>query len=389
MASEISSSVPQAEGVASSAVQIGRPGGLLERMLGDLPGPDEAARQTVTERASQVLRPKGAFERLDRVAAWLASWQRTPEPTIERPVVLVFAADHGVATEGVSAYPADVTAAMVSAIEGGVATVTAVACQVGASVQCHDVGVGLPTGNIRTHDAMTSDEFDAAVGAGALAVERAVEADRADLLVLGELGIGNTTAAAAVCGALFGTCARVVEADGPDLCLKRAPAGSSDGSPSSAAVAAASMWTGPGTGVHGEALAHKRTVVAEALERVGNVSPPEALRRLGGRELAAIAGAVAAARHRSIPVILDGFIGTAAAAPLALAAPGSLDHCIAGHCSAEPGHSELLDRLGLEPLVRLDLRLGEGTGALIAVPLIRIAAAAVTDVATFAEWGLA
>ena len=349
--------------MASEIPPHSRVGGLLERMLDDMAGPDEAARQAVAQRASQVLRPAGAFERLDRVAEWLAGWQHTPEPSVVRPVVLIFAADHGVAAEGVSAYPADVTAAMVSAIEGGVATVTAVARQVGAVVRCDDVGVGAPTGNIRTHDAMSTGEFDASVNAGALAVDRAVETDGADVLVLGELGIGNTTAAAAVCGLLF-----------------------ADEGASSAEAAA--RWTGPGTGVHAGALDHKRAVVRDALERVGRVSPLDALRRAGGRELAAIAGAVAAARHRSIPVILDGFIGTAAAAPLALASPGGLDHCIAGHCSAEPGHRELLSRLGLEPLVHLDLRLGEGTGALIAVPLVRIAAAAVTDVATFAEWGL-
>ncbi|WP_419946976.1 nicotinate-nucleotide--dimethylbenzimidazole phosphoribosyltransferase [Candidatus Poriferisodalis sp.] len=349
--------------IASGTGSSGRPS-LLSQMLADLPKPDETARRAVADRASQVLRPAGAFERLDQVAVWLAGWQRTPEPTVERPVALVFAADHGVADEGVSAYPAEVTAAMVSAVDSGVATVTAVARQVGAVVRCDDVGVGVPTGNIRTHDAMGADEFDAAVSAGALAVERAVEADRADLLGLGELGIGNTTAAAAVCGLLF-----------------------ADDATSSAEAAA--RWTGPGTGVQAEALDHKRVVVCDVLERVGRVAPMEALRRAGGRELAAIAGAVAAARQRSIPVILDGFIGTAAVAPLALATPGSLDHCIAGHCSAEPGHGELLGRLGLEPLVRLDLRLGEGTGALIAVPLVRIAAAAVTDVATFAEWGLA
>ena len=337
---------------------------LLSQMLAELPVPDEAAQQAVAERASQVLRPAGAFARLDQVAVWLAGWQRTTVPTVERPVVLVFAADHGVADEGVSAYPAEVTAAMVSAVDSGVATVTAVARQVGAVVRCDDVGVGVPTGNIRTQDAMNAGEFDAAVDVGALAVERAVEADRPDLLVLGELGIGNTTAAAAVCGLLF-----------------------ADDASSSAEAAA--RWTGPGTGVQAAALDHKRTVVCDVLERVGRVEPLEALRQAGGRELAAIAGAVAAARQRSIPVVLDGFIGTAAAAPLALAVPGSLDHCIAGHCSAEPGHRELLARLGLEPLVRLDLRLGEGTGALIAVPLVRIAAAAVTDVATFAEWGLA
>lgn len=335
----------------------------LERLLENLPGPDERSQRAVADRASQVLRPAGAFARLDGAAAWLAGWQRTAEPRVERPAVLVFAADHGVAAEGVSAYPAEVTAAMVDAVERGAATITAVARTIGATVHIHDLGVGTPTGNLRVEDAMSIASFDAAVQAGANAVEQAAGAG-ADLLVLGELGIGNTTAAAAVCGGLFGR---------EEVSL----------------ASAASRWTGPGTGVAGEALKRKRTVVADALVRVGEVSPLEVLRRLGGRELAALAAAATAARHRSIPVVIDGFICTAALAPLHLAAPGSLDHCIAGHCSAEPGHKELLQRLDLDPLLHLDLRLGEGSGALAAVPIIKIAAAAVTDVATFQEWGLA
>ena len=332
-------------------------------MLANLPTPDAAAQQAVEQRASQVLRPTDAFGPLDRVAAWLAGWQRTPTPRVERPAVLVFAADHGVAAEGVSAYPVEATAAMVEAVAQGAATICAVARTVGATVRVKDVGVGNPTANLRIADAMAPADFDAAVDAGADAVAQAAS-DGADVLVLGELGIGNTTAAAAVCGALFG-----------------AGADSFDD--------AAAAWTGPGTGVTGAALAHKRTVVREALARVGEATPLEALRRLGGRELAAMAGAAAAARHRSLPVVLDGFICTAALAPLHLAKPGSLDHCIAGHCSAEPGHAHLLERLGLEPLLQLGLRLGEGSGALAAVPIIQTAAAAVTDVATLAEWGLA
>ena len=335
----------------------------LEHMLTNLPGPDPAARHAVAERASQVLRPAGAFARLDRVAAWLAGWQRTSEPRVERPAVLVFAADHGVAAEGVSAYPVEVTAAMVDAVTQGAATITAVARTLGATVYLDDLGVGMPTGNLRIEDAMTVAEFDAATEAGSALVTRAADAG-ADLLVLGELGIANTTAAAAVCGALFADDA-------------------------ASAAEAATMWTGPGTGVKGGALDHKRAVVRDAIERVGDVTPLEALRRVGGRELVAIAGAAVAARQRSIPVVIDGFICTAAVAPLHLAVGGSLDHCVAGHCSAEPGHQLLLDRLDLDPLLRLDLRLGEGSGGLAAVPIIKIAAAAVTDVATFAEWGLA
>ena len=327
-------------------------GGVLGELLADLPDPDRSARDEVAARAATVLRPAGAFARLDAVAAWLAGWQGTTTPRVERPHVAVFAAAHGVAVEGVSAYPAEVTAAMVDAIRSGVATITVLAREVGATLELFDVGVGRPTGNIRATDAMSVEEFDAAAAAGAAAVESV----GADLLVVGEIGIGNTTAAAAVAAAACG-------GDAVD-------------------------WVGPGTGVVGAALTHKCDVVQAALDRVGPVEPLEALRRLGGRELAAMAGAVAAARRRRLPVVLDGFIASAAVAPLAVARPGSLDHCIAGHCSAEPGHQRLLETLGLDPLMRLDLRLGEGSGALVAVPTIRMAAAAVVEVATFDEWGL-
>ena len=322
---------------------------VLAELLAELAGPDRDARDQVAARAGTVLRPTGAFARLDAVAAWLAGWQGTTTPRVERPHVAVFAADHGVTSEGVSAYPAEVTEAMVDAIRSGVATITVLAREVGATLELFDVGVGRPTGNIRATDAMSVEEFDAAAAAGAAAVESV----DADLLAVGEIGIGNTTAAAAVAAAVLG-------GDAGD-------------------------WVGPGTGVVGAALAHKCDVVQAALDRVGPVEP---LRRLGGRELAAMAGAVAAARRRRLPVVLDGFIATAAVAPLAVARPGSLDHCIAGHCSAEPGHQRLLETLGLDPLMRLDLRLGEGSGALVAVPTIRMAAAAVVEVATFDEWGL-
>ena len=327
-------------------------GSVLSELLTDLPGPDRAAHDQVAGRAATVLRPAGAFARLDTVAAWLAGWQGTTAPKVERPHVAVFAADHGVAADGVSAYPTEVTAAMADAIRSGVATITVLARQAGATLELVDVGVGRPTGNIRVADAMGPEDFDAAVASGAAAVESV----DADLLVVGEIGIGNTTAAAAVAAAVLG--------------------------------GEAIDWVGPGTGVVGAALAHKCDVVQTAVDRVGAVSPLEALRRLGGRELAAMAAAVAAARRRRLPVVLDGFIATAAVAPLAVARPGSLDHCIAGHCSAEPGHERLLEALGLDPLMRLDLRLGEGSGALVAVPIIRMAAAAVVEVATFEEWGL-
>ncbi|MEM9465573.1 MAG: nicotinate-nucleotide--dimethylbenzimidazole phosphoribosyltransferase [Actinomycetota bacterium] len=329
------------------------PESALARLLVNLPGPDTVSQAAVAERAATTLRPAGAFARLDAVAAWLAAWQWTTTPRVRTPHVAVFGADHGVAADGVSAYPAEVTGAMVAAMGQGVATVTALAAQVGASFSFHDAGVGRPTGNIRTTDAMTVEEFDAAVQVGVEAVENV----EADLLVFGEVGIANTTPAAAVSAAVLG-----------------GPPGD---------------WAGPGTGVGGDALAAKRRVVEDAVARVGEVEPIEALRRLGGKELAATAGATLAARHRGIPVLLDGFIATAAVLPLHAAEPAALDHVRAGHSSAEPGHVRQLAALGLDPLLSLDLRLGEGSGAVAAIPIVQVACAAVVDVATFEEFGLA
>jgi nicotinate-nucleotide--dimethylbenzimidazole phosphoribosyltransferase len=318
--------------------------------------PDLDAAAAVRDRAARVLRPQGALARFDEVAAWLAGWQRTPRPHVDRPAALVFVADHGVAADGVSAYPSSITAEMLRALREGKATAAAMARVAGASLTVVDVGVGRPTANLRVEPALTPERFAECIAAGEDAV-RAVEA--ADLLVVGEMGIGNTTAAAAVGAALFG---------GP-----------------------ADEWTGRGTGVDDATLAHKVDVVEAARRRaavVDDASPVEILRHLGGAELVAIAGAVLEARRRSLPVVLDGFVTTAAVAPLEVARPGALDHCIAGHCSGEPGHRLLLDKLAMPPLLDLGLRLGEASGALAAVSLIRMAAAGVNDVATFDEWGL-
>lgn len=325
----------------------------LARMLENLPGPDTVSQGAVAERGAANLRPAGAFARLEAVAAWLAGWQWTTSPRVEKPHVAVFGGSHGVTADGVSAYPAEVTQAMVAAMEQGVATVTAMAKQVGATFAVHDAGVDQPTANIRTDDAMSVDAFDAAVRVGVAAVEHV----DADLLVFGEVGIGNTTPAAAVTAAVLG------------------------GTPGD--------WAGPGTGLAGTALAHKRQVVTDAVDRVGAVEPVEALRRLGGKEIAAMAGATMAARHRGIPVLLDGFIATSAAVALYAAEPTALDHVWAGHCSAEPGHVRQLAALGKEALLSLDLRLGEGTGAVAAIPMLQLACASVVGVATFEEFGLA
>lgn len=315
--------------------------------------PDDISAAAVAGRAERVLRPRGALRRLDELAVWLASWQRTDRPAVENPLILVFGGDHGVAAEGVSAYPASVTAAMAKAIRAGTATVAVMARHVGAHLQFVDVGVGRPTGDIRREPAMDEAGFLEALDAGRTAV---AGADDIDLLMLGEVGIGNTTAAAAVCLSLLGGEAR--------------------------------DWTGPGTGLDASGVAHKARVVAEAAGRISDVGPMEVLRQVGGREMVAIAGAAIEARQRSIPVLLDGFVVSASVLPLELTQAGYLDHCWPAHVSGEPGHRRLVARLGRPPILDLEMRLGEGSGTLAALPLVSVAARSVVDVATFEEAGL-
>jgi nicotinate-nucleotide--dimethylbenzimidazole phosphoribosyltransferase len=324
----------------------------IRRLLAGARRSDDASAAAVAARASRVLRPAGALARLDGVAEWRAAWQRTTIPRVAAPHLIVFVADHGVAARGVSAYPSDVTQAMLKALEEGVATASALSRAIGATTDVVDVGVADPTADIATGPALSPERFRDSFERG----RRAVAEANADVLVLGEMGIGNTTPAAAVTAAVLGLDAR--------------------------------SCTGRGTGVDDEGYATKLAAVDAALMRTRGASPMEILRHAGGSELAAIAGAVVEARLRSVPVVLDGYVVCASVAPLHALDPTALDHCIAGHRSAEPGHRLLLDRLGKEPLLDLGLRLGEGSGALAALPLIALAAAAVTDVATFDEWGI-
>jgi len=323
----------------------------MAEAIGTMPGGDDGAAAAVRTRAADILRPAGALARLDEIAAFVARWQRTARPAVRRPAALIFAADHGVTAAGVSKYPADVTAAMLTAYRAGRSTVSAFAAVAGATVEAVDVGVGRPTGDIRTEPAMDAHRFAEAAEAG----RRAVDALDADLLVLGEMGIGNTTAAAAVAAALGG-----------------------------GEVAA---WVGRGTGVDDEGLARKREAVRLAVDRIAGVLDPlEVLREVGGAELVAMAAAIVAARHRALPVLIDGYVVTAAALPLAVARADALDHCTVGHCSSEAGHRRLLERLGKQPLLDLEMRLGEGSGAMAAVPLVAMACAGITEVPTFGEW---
>ncbi len=325
---------------------------LLHEHLADLPGCDQTARDAVLERAANILRPSGALAWLDEIAAWVAGWQRTPQPRVAKPAGLIFAADHGVAAATkVSAYPTGVTEAMLAAYRQGRSTINAFARIAGATVTAVDVGVGNPTGDIRYEAALNEERFDDIVRIAFAAVN---ELD-CDLLVLGEMGIGNTTPSAAIAASLAG--------------------------------GETAAWVGRGTGVDDEGLARKRQAVQEAVRRIAGITDPiEILREVGGAEIAAITAATIAARHRSIPVVLDGYVVTAAVLPLHEIDPAAIAHCTVGHCSSEPGHRKLLERLGKPPLLDLDMRLGEGSGAMAAVPLIAMACAGITDVPTFGEW---
>ncbi len=321
-------------------------------LLEALPAPDAAARAGAQARNAMLTKPPAALGRLEDLAIWYAGWRGDERPAIRAPQVIVFAGNHGVCAQGVSAFPPEVTAQMVQNFEAGGAAINQLARESGARLDVIALDLARPTRDFTTGPAMEEADFIAALGAGWRAVS-----PEADLLVVGEMGIGNTTAAAAIAAALFG------------------------GAPA--------QWAGRGTGVDDAGLARKAGAVEAGLAANPSRDPLEVLRCLGGRELAAMAGAILRARHLRIPVILDGFICTAAAACLERAAPGALDHAVAGHVSAESAHARLLGALGKAPLLDLGMRLGEGSGAALAIAILKGAVACHSGMSTFAEAGVA
>lgn len=325
----------------------------LDAALRTLPAANAGARAAAAARQAQLTKPRGSLGRLEEIALFMASWQGRAIPKLEHGRVAIFAGNHGVAARGVSAFPPEVTAQQVANFAAGGAAINALAGAAGLELTVTALELDRPTGDIAETDAMSVAECGEALMAGVAAVEPGL-----DLLVPGEMGIANSTVAAALCAAALG-------GDAAD-------------------------WVGPGSGVSGTAATAKHDAVARALtrHRARANTPFEALRRLGGRELAAMAGAVIAARHACVPVLLDGFIATAPLAPLAVTAPTITDHCLAGHRSAEPGHARLLAGLGLTPLLALDLRLGEASGGAVAAAVVRAALAAHERMATFADAGV-
>lgn len=320
-------------------------------ILDQAPDVDTQARAGAEERNGQLTKPPGALGRLEDLAIWYASWRGNARPVLEAPQVLVFAGNHGVCAQGVSAFPPEVTVQMVANFEHGGAAINQLSKAFGAQMTVHALDLDTPTADFTTAPAMSEVECVAALKAGWDAVD--VEAD---LLVTGEMGIGNTTSAAAIAAALFG--------------------------------GAAQDWTGRGTGIDDAGLANKTRVVAEGLALHDTSDPLEVLRCLGGRELAAMAGAIASARAKRIPVILDGFICTAAAAVLEKTVSGALDHTVAGHLSAEGAHARMLEAMGKPPLLSLGLRLGEGSGGALAIGVLKGAIACHSGMVTFAEAGV-
>ncbi len=340
-----------------------------------VPAPDAAAESAARARQSQLTKPPGSLGRLEDLACWLAGRLHQPIPDMPRCEVVVFAGDHGVAAQGVSAFPQAVTGQMVANFAAGGAAINVLTKLHDCRIEVVDVGVATdappPSGvrnervragtrDLSTTAAMTAEETRKALEVGAQCARGAVDRG-ARLLIAGDMGIANTTAAACLICAFTGC----------------EPA----------------QVVGRGTGVDDPGLKHKIAVVRGALERVakahgGHPAPAQVLSELGGLEIAAIAGFYLEAARLGAPVLVDGYISTSAALTAARIEPASREWMQAGHRSAEPGHRIALEALGLVPLLDLDMRLGEGTGAALALPIVRAALALHRNMATFAEAGV-
>ncbi len=322
----------------------------IRALLPLMPAASEGCVDDVRARDSQLTKPPGSLGRLEEIVAHMAAWQGRSRPVVQRPVVAIFVANHGVTAQGVSAYPAAVTRAMLENFAAGGAAINQICATYDLGLKVFELALDHPTPDITQEPA-----FDEAGCAATFAFGMEAIAGGSDLLCVGEMGIGNTTVAAAIYHALYG--------------------------------GEAEHWVGRGTGVDDAGLARKVDAVRRAVAlNKGNLSDPlEVMRRLGGREIVAIAGAIMAARMERVPVILDGYVATAAAAILHALDPSAIDHCLAGHLSVEGAHGDVLARLGKKPLLELGMRLGEGSGAAMAAGLVKAAIACHQDMATFEQ----
>ncbi len=325
----------------------------LRARLRVLPSSDESAAAAARDRQANLTKPPGALGRLEDLAIFMAGWQGTARPRIAKAQAVVFAGNHGVCAQGVNPFPQEVTAQMVANFRAGGAAINQLCRASGAELAVVELELDRPTGDFTQGLALSEAELLAAMAHGAEAIE-----PMADILLLGEMGIGNSTVAAALAHATFG--------------------------------GAAAGWVGPGTGSDDAGILRKIAAVEAGAKRHAALvdDPFTTLMAFGGREQAAICGAVLAARMLRIPVLLDGFICTAAAAVLVRLAGDALAHCLVSHASAEPGHRRMLAQLGKAPILDLDMRLGEGSGAAVALGVLRAALEAHNGMATFAEAGV-
>jgi nicotinate-nucleotide--dimethylbenzimidazole phosphoribosyltransferase len=323
----------------------------FRNLLAEAPAPDAESYGAAEDRNGQLTKPPGSLGRLEELAVWYAGWRGDARPEIKSPQVIVFAGNHGVTAQGVSAFPAEVTVQMVLNFQHGGAAINQLSKAAGAKLDVHALNLEVPTADFTQGPAMSEEEAVEALLTGWNSVD-----EDTDLLVVGEMGIGNTTSAAAIAHALYG--------------------------------GEAEDWIGRGTGVDDAGLAIKARVVREGVAVNADRSGLEVLRSLGGRELVAMAGAIAKARVARIPVVLDGFICSAAAATLAAEMDSALDHCVAGHVSAESAHFNVLKNLGKEPLLAMNMRLGEASGGALAINIVKSAVACHSGMATFAEAGV-
>ncbi|WP_372634806.1 nicotinate-nucleotide--dimethylbenzimidazole phosphoribosyltransferase [Alcanivorax jadensis] len=333
--------------------------------------PSESHRQQALARQGQLTKPAGSLGRLESLAVTLAALQHSDTPAADRISIAVFAGDHGVCAEGISAFPQAVTGQMIANFVAGGAAISVMARQLGATLDVINLGTATPpptsdgvldetiaagTANLAREAAMSSTQLEQALAAGDRAAQRAAD-QQAQLFIGGEMGIGNTTSASAV------ACALLAEP--------------------------AEALAGPGTGLDADGVSHKATVIEQALTRHGdNREPLAVLASLGGFEIAALTGAIIGCAARGIPVLVDGFIVTVAALAAVRLRPELRDWLLFAHHSREPGHTRLLDALNAEPVLNLSMRLGEGSGAAVAVPVIRSACALHNGMATFADAGV-
>lgn len=322
----------------------------IRDLIKQFPGPDKDAISAARSREPNLTKPSGSLGRLEEIAEWLAGWQGKHPAHINLPRAIIFAGSHGVTAKNISAFPSEVNQQMIANFQGGGAAINQLCKVFDIELKVMEVALEIPTRDFSEAPAMDDGDCAEAVAFGMSGPHVGL-----DVLCIGEMGIGNTTASAAVCHALYG--------------------GKSED------------WVGPGTGVRGKELDNKIKIVRESviLHKAVLTDGLEILRCLGGREMAAICGAIITARLSRIPVLLDGYVTCAAAAALHAIDSNALDHCMVAHVSAEPGHRLLLKKINKIPLFDLSMRLGEGSGAALAVGVLRGAAACHNGMATFEE----